>query len=446
MNSGFPLGRLFGTEIRAHWTWVFLLALITVVLGEGLAAESTTSAAALWGWGAAVVTAILVFASVAAHELAHVLVARRSGIGGNVVVIQLLGGSYLMESRPRTWGQELKTTLAGPIVSLVLLAVFVLLAVVTILLWGGSNDVPDSVAAVSFVSEVLALFNFFMVVTNLIPGYPMDGARIVHAIAWARSGRDDVATRVASRVGRVVGGAIMALGVVVVAFVDLWPGLALIVTGWLVIGSSRILDRRLFMQALISGALVSDAADTQPARIPPQLTLDVFAGEYLGERIGSAALVERGDELVGLLGTAQIKRIPRRNWPLMRTEQAMVPIANVPHVLGDSDLWAGLEIMERAGLDGLLIGTGEQPVSLLTRRSASLLIRERIEQRAVASGPLMRVRRLPGRPPNRPPWAPVVPSEPEPPAPPATEPTTPPTPSAGPADSTDTPDDDAGER
>ena len=60
MNSGFPLGRLFGTEIRAHWTWVFLLALITVVLGEGLAAESTTSAAALWGWGAAVVTAILV--------------------------------------------------------------------------------------------------------------------------------------------------------------------------------------------------------------------------------------------------------------------------------------------------------------------------------------------------------------------------------------------------
>jgi CBS domain-containing protein len=274
----------------------------------------------------------------------------------------------------------------------------------------------------------------------------MDGARIVHAIAWARSGRDDVATRVASRVGRVVGGAIMALGVVVVAFVDLWPGLALIVTGWLVIGSSRILDRRLFMQALISGALVSDAADTQPARIPPQLTLDVFAGEYLGERIGSAALVERGDELVGLLGTAQIKRIPRRNWPLMRTEQAMVPIANVPHVLGDSDLWAGLEIMERAGLDGLLIGTGEQPVSLLTRRSASLLIRERIEQRAVASGPLMRVRRLPGRPPNRPPWAPVVPSEPEPPAPPATEPTTPPTPSAGPADSTDTPDDDAGER
>ena len=135
------------------------------------------------------------------------------------------------------------------------------------------------------------------------------------------------------------------------------------------------------------------------ARIPPQLTLDVFAGEYLGERLGGAALVERGEELLGLIGTAQIRRIPRRNWPAMRTEQAMVPLGSVPWARGDSDLWPALEVLERSGLDGLLIGTGEQVSALLTRRSISLLIRERATQQALASRALLQIARLPGRRP-----------------------------------------------
>ena len=405
MNSGFPLGRMFGTEIRAHWTWILLLALMTVVLGEGLAAQASTGGEAAWGWGSAIASAVLVFFSVAVHELAHVAVARRNGIGGSVVVIQLLGGSYLMETRPLTWGQELRAALAVPFASIVLMLVFGSIAAVAEVGWGNSNTVPDSVAAVSFVAEVLALFNLFLVVTNLIPGYPMDGARIVHAIVWARSGRDEVATRVASRVGRIVGGGIIALGAGVVVFVDLWPGLALIVAGWMLVGSSRILDRRLFLQGLIAGARVSDAADSDPARIPPQLTLDVFAGEYLGDRLGGAALVERGEELLGLIGTSQIKRIPRRSWPMMRTEQAMVPVGSVPWALGESDLWPALEVLERSGLDGLLIGAGEHVSALLTRRSVSLLIRERIEQRALTTRPLLQVARFPGRrtPPGAPP-------------------------------------------
>lgn len=430
MNSGVPLGRMFGTEIRAHWTWIFLLALITVVLGEGLAAQATTNVDSAWAWGSAIVTALLVFGSVTVHELAHVVIARRNGIGGNVVVIQLLGGTYLMEARPRNWGQELRAALAGPFVSAVLVLAFGGITALMELGWGSSSNVPDSVAAVSFVADVLALFNLFLVVTNLVPGYPMDGARIVHAVAWARSGRDEVATMVASRIGRMVGIGVMGLGVGVIVFVDLWPGLALMVAGWLLVGSSRILDRRLFLQGLMAGAHVSDAADSDLARVPPQLTLDVFAGEYLGERMGGAALVERGEELLGLIGTAQIRRIPRRNWPAMRTEQAMVPLGSVPWARGDSDLWPALELLERSGLDGLLIGTGEHVSALLTRRSVSLLIRERAQQQALASRALLTLVRLPGRrPPPAPPAPPAPPDAPE-----------------GPKDARDSSSDEAGDR
>jgi hypothetical protein len=122
------------------------------------------------------------------------------------------------------------------------------------------------------------------------------------------------------------------------------------------------------------------------------------AGEYLGDRLGGAALVERGDEVLGLIGTSQIRRIPRRGWGTTRTEDAMVPLAKVPWARGDTDLWSALEVLDRSGLDGLLIGTNGDDVSaLLTRRSASRLIRELAEKRALTSRVLLPVRALTGR-------------------------------------------------
>jgi CBS domain-containing protein len=131
----------------------------------------------------------------------------------------------------------------------------------------------------------------------------------------------------------------------------------------------------------VAGLLVRDAEDSDPGHVPPQLTLDVFASAYLGERVGAAALVERGSELLGLIGTAQIRRIPRRIWTQTRTEQAMVPIAAVPTVNGDSDLWSALEILERTGLDALLVGAAGSGAALMTRRSAARVVHERAQER-----------------------------------------------------------------
>jgi Zn-dependent protease len=418
MNSGMALGRVFGTEIRAHWTWIIVLALITWYFGAGLSTQTDLGFDSAWGWGSSIACAVLVFFSVTVHELAHVWLARRYGIGGNVVVVQLLGGTYLTETRPHNPGQEFRSSVAGPVLSLIVMLVFIAVVAITQFGWDalqagekGAAAVPTGIVAVSFVAQVLALFNLFLAATNLIPAYPMDGARIIHAAAWRRSGREDVALAVSSRVGRMVGMAIIFLGATVSVVVDLMPGLTLVIAGWLLVGSSRMLDRRAMLQDLMAGAHVSDAAETDPARIPPQLTLDVFAGDYLGERLGGAALVERGNELLGLIGTAQIRKIPRRNWTVMRTEQAMVPLGNVPWAAGDAELWPVLELLERSGLDALLIGTGgqSQVSALLTRRSAAQLIRERAEARARILQPGLAALRVPGRrfgqPPPPPPLA-----------------------------------------
>ncbi|HEX7496212.1 MAG TPA: site-2 protease family protein [Candidatus Limnocylindrales bacterium] len=375
-----PLGRVFGTEIRAHWTWVPILAFIAVVFSLDLTAGGGSDWPPALAWAASIGTAALVFVSVTAHELAHVAVARRNGMEGPVVVIQLLGGTFVTGVSPKTPGQEFRIAAAGPALTLAVTAV---LGVVAAILTVGPVDInraAQGLQALQFVAAMLCVFNGFLAFVNLIPGYPLDGARIVHALAWRRTGQEAAATAAAVRVGRYVGLVLMAAGALVMFLWDLFGGLGLVVAGWLIVGSSRLLDRRTVLQSLVAGLVAGDATDSEQARVPPQLTLDVFAAEYLGERLGTAALVERGAELIGLVGTAQVRRIPRRSWPNTRTEQAMVPIANVPRISGDTGLWTALEMLERSGLDALLLAPAGVDQALVTRRSAARLIHVRAEE------------------------------------------------------------------
>jgi Zn-dependent protease len=407
VSSGFPIFGFRGTEVRLHWSWVLLLALVTFMFAEGLLGQPDTGLDAVWSWGAAAAIAALVLGSVIAHELGHVALAQRNGIGANVVVVQLLGGSFLMDLRFESPGQELRVAASGSLVSLVLASLFGILAGGLTLGWGNASRVPPGVEATAFVAEALAIFNVFVAAVNLVPAYPLDGARIVHAMAWARSGHDEAAVRVSSRVGRLVGYAMLLTGGIVAAAWDLVPGILLVVAGWLLVGSSRVLERRLVLRELIAGTHVSDAADGDVSHLPPQLTLDVVAQEYLGDRFGGAALVERGEQLLGIIGAAQIRRVPQRRWAHVRIEEAMVPVAAVPRASGDSDLWPAIETLERSGLDAMLIAAGEHISALLTRRSVARLVQDRIEARArfaqfaLGGAPLPR----PGGRGPRPPWA-----------------------------------------
>ncbi|MFI5258143.1 MAG: site-2 protease family protein [Candidatus Limnocylindrales bacterium] len=379
--TGLTLGRVFGTEVRVHWTWIFVLAFIAVVFGIDL----SDGTAAMWptalAWGSSIAVAALVLASVTAHELAHVKVARRNGGQVPVVVVQLLGGPYIMEVKPRTAGEEFRIAIAGSALSLIVAVVGA--AVAAALSYGPVNidQAPASVQAVQFVAVMVAVFNLLLCLVNLVPGYPLDGARALHSLVWRRTGKEGVATSVTIRVGRYVGLLLIGTAAMTLAFMDFIVGLSLFVAGWLMIGSSRLMDKRSLLQGLVAGLHVSDAEDADPARVPPQLTLDVFAGEYLADRLGAAALVERGTELLGLIGTAQIRRIPRRIWPRTRTEEAMVKIGDVPRMDGDTDLWAGLEALERTGLDALVVAAAGPGTLLMTRRSAARVVHERAEER-----------------------------------------------------------------
>jgi Zn-dependent protease len=395
----FPLVRILGTEVRAHWSWILVLAFIGVFFGYDL-----TTGGANWpagvSWIAAGVTAVAVFLSVVAHELVHVVVARRNGMPGPVLIVQLLGGPFVAEAQPGSPGREFRLAAAGPAFSLAVMAVC---GVAAALVGLGYTDIvraPVLVQAVQFVLVMTGVFNAFLGAINLLPGYPMDGARILHAIAWAATGHESKATTISISVGRILGILFMVFGALVTLVVDSLMGLALMIAGWMLVASSRMLDRRSLLQSLVVGLRAGDAATTDEPKVPPQLTLDVFATEYLnGEHAGTAALVERGADLVGLIGTAQVRKVPRAKWTTTRTEQAMVPVGDIPVVGAETPLWSAMEILERAGLDAIFVTLADGVRGLMTRRGTATLIHERAsdEQRASLVTGRKRGGRLGGR-------------------------------------------------
>src|ERR1035437_2236107 len=245
---GLTLGRVFGTDIRAHWSWILVLAFISVMFGLDLSDGTAATWPTALAWGSSIATALFVFASVTAHESGHVKVARSNGQVVPVAVVQLLGGPYIMEVKPRTAGEELRIALAGSAFSLVMAVAFGVVAAALVLGPIDLNTAPDGIVAIGFVTTMVAAFNVLLCLVNLVPGYPLDGARVLHAVVWRSTGQESVATAAAIRVGRLVGIFLVVAGVLIGLLADVTAGLCLVVAGWLVMSSSRFLDRRSLLQ------------------------------------------------------------------------------------------------------------------------------------------------------------------------------------------------------
>ena len=170
MNWSLPLGRVFGTEVRAHWSWVLILAFVAVGLGTDLSVEGSLPLGwnQTWAWSTALVGSAGIFASVVVHELGHIVVARRNGMPRPAIVIQLVGSSYSVDARPSGPGAEFRVAASGSALSFVLALLF---GGVTLALSAGPVNIdsaPLALQALQFVAFVLALFNGLLGVINLV--------------------------------------------------------------------------------------------------------------------------------------------------------------------------------------------------------------------------------------------------------------------------------------
>lgn len=297
LGHGAKLGRVAGVEIDAHWSVAGIIALLAALLALNVLPawqphRSTTSY-----WLVAVGTALAFLLALLAHELAHAVTARHYGMKVQRISLWMLGGLTEFDGEPPSPRADAVIAGIGPVVSLVLGGAFTGLAVLL------GHGLPE--AALSW----LGLVNILLGVFNLLPGAPLDGGRVLRAIAWARYHDRRRATETAARAGRVLGIALVVLGFVEF-FAGATTGLWLALIGWFIMTGSAG-ERYAAMAEQLRGLTVRDAMTSPPATAPSWWTVSDFIA-YLGTAHAMTdlfVLVDVDGKPEGVLHTGALTRI-----------------------------------------------------------------------------------------------------------------------------------------
>lgn len=373
MNRAFNIGKVFGIQIRLHYTWFIIFILITVSLSWQVFPHDYPRWPPLLYWITAVATSLLFFASVVAHELAHSLVGRANGIPIKNITLFIFGGVAQMTREAAHPGAEFKMAVAGPLCSLVLGGLFALLYFLA----------PARVEPVAAVAFWLAYINVALAVFNLIPGFPLDGGRVFRSLMWRLSGNYQRSTLIATQVGRGVGYLFILGGMLIILFrpagLGWFNGLWLAFIGWFLENTASASYRQAQRYAILQGLKVSQVVTTNYPVVPPEITVSRLVQEYIFSRGQSLFLVADDDGIKGVLTLEDIKSMPRQNWATQPVREIMTPVDKLKAVHPDQDAISALEQMEESAVGQVLVVSEGQIIGLVVRDNLMNLLRTRAE-------------------------------------------------------------------
>jgi len=321
MNQGLLIARLAGVRIRAHWSVLVIAGLLTWGLGVGIPVALPGTAPAL-AWITAAGGAILLIASLTAHELAHSIVARRRGVQADDITLWVFGGVSHIKTDWQTPRTELLVSAAGPLVTLVVAAVCFGLS------FGlAAAGAPDVLV---LLLQWLAVANALILVLNLVPAFPLDGGRILRSALWERRHDRSQATITAARIGRAFGFLIVGLGMLDVLLTADFGGLWLMLIGWFIAGAARTEQRAEAVRASLAGAQVAEVMSINPTTVPSWVTVDLFLKHYAAG--GRTAYPTNGldGRVDGLVTVSAVRRVPSPQRSTRRLAEIFIPVATVP--------------------------------------------------------------------------------------------------------------------
>ena len=323
MQRGLPVARVAGIQIRAHWSVLLISALLTWGLAQGIVPAASPGTPLALIWGASAVAALLLIASLTAHELAHSLLARRRGVAVEGITLWVFGGVSHIRG---DWGSartEMLVAAAGPAVTAGLAAVFTGMAF--------ALNALAAPALLVLIAAWLAGVNVLLLVFNLVPAFPLDGGRILRGLLWARSGDRVRATITAARAGRVFAFALAALGLADFLLTADFTGLWLVFIGWFLDTAAKSEQRAETVRRALAGVRVGEVMTANPPSVPSWLTVDLLI-DQLSLRPGVVALPAHGVDgsVVGLVTITRLKRVPPPQRRSRRVADVMLPVVEVP--------------------------------------------------------------------------------------------------------------------
>ena len=368
MQSGWRVGSLFNIPLFIDNSWFFIVLLIAFSSGNDPSVIDLIGTGGAWAFGFAY--ALGLFASVLLHELGHSLVAQSQGITVNSIKLFLFGGVASIERESKTPEGAFKVAIAGPAVSIVLFALFLLI--------GRSLELP---AAVALMISQLSTINLVLALFNLIPGLPLDGGQILKAAVWKATNSRSAGVRWAARSGQFFGWGAIALGLMLSLnpelglLAGLWPALI----GLFILRNASAYKRVNTLQEELTKIKTSDAAIRDFRVLDANMSLRQFADEYLLNAEALESLSSEGQPKAkkptpvyfassngryrGLVSVDSLRQVERSEWEHLTLESIARPLLEVPHVRESTPLTEAIQLMEEQKIPRLTVLTPADSVA-----------------------------------------------------------------------------------
>jgi Zn-dependent protease len=406
--GGWPIARLFGITIRVHASWLLIFFLLTWSLANDILPMSNLLHGNGWGWWGGseqvelykhshatatyeevaehvgvvpwpewqywvlgVIGSLGLFVCVLAHEISHSLVARSAGIPVEGITLFLFGGVSELREEAESPGVEFRVAAAGPLMS-------ICLGVATgALYWGLGDALPEQARALLY---YFMFINLSLAVFNLLPGFPLDGGRLLRAILWKRYRDFNRATAVASWWGQAIGMAFVVWGLL-----EFWAEFAtthtitmgplwMVVIGLFLRHAARMSYQQLAVKDAFADLTVRDVIRPQVVTVDPDLTLDRLVDEYFYTyRFRSFPVLERG-QLAGMVSLKDLQAVPRAQWSERRVREAMHQVREVNLVHPTDDLASVMRKMGEEDKGHLPVVEEGRLAGIVTRHDIMTLI------------------------------------------------------------------------
>jgi Zn-dependent protease/CBS domain-containing protein len=365
-GRGIRLGRISGIEIWVDYSWsiVFILVLWSLAAGYFPQEYPGWEPATYWVMGA--VAAILLFICVLLHELSHSFVAQKSGIAVPRITLFVFGGVAQISEEARSAKAEFNIAVAGPVCSLVLALVF----------WVSSkSDLIISDKRLLAIFDYLAFINIALVVFNMIPGFPLDGGRILRAYLWSRWQDMRRATYTVSQIGSGFGIGLILLGLVYFFRGNLIGGAWFIFIGMFLNQAAKSGYQMTVLRDVLSGVRVKDVMSSNVISVPSSISLNELVHDYFHRHLFMSFPVvnERGD-LIGMVSVKQVKDVPQDLWHEKRVEGIMIRDSEIKTLSPDDEALRAFNLLMKNELGRLPVVSREKLVGIITRRDIITLL------------------------------------------------------------------------
>ena len=355
MKNSLRLIRIAGIDIGVHYTWILIFVLLSWALAQGFFPQLYPEWDTRTCWLAGVVAALLLFGSVLLHELAHSLVAKARGIRVHSITLFLFGGVSSLEEEPERPIVEFAVSIVGPLTSLALAGIC----------WGLLQLVENRQGMLAGILTYLALVNTVLAAFNLLPGFPLDGGRVLRSILWQRTGSLTRATNIAATVGRFMGWGLIALGLLQ-AFAGNWGGLWLAFIGWFLSSSADASRRELSMREQLRGLRVREVMVPSPTTISPDTTVSALVSNVFRRQLSRAVPVCQNDQILGIATVTDVQKLPREKWEETPVS-AIMTREPLYRVRADDDLNTAMQVITKHDVNQVLVMEDTRCAGLVTR-------------------------------------------------------------------------------